>query len=941
MSSHVNSMKRRALTPLTDEDWENNRRYGVIIDAGSSGSRVYVYSWKDHDFMKSTHSIEELKGTIPIVERADKNGLKWTHRQEPGISTFGSKPKEVGDHLKGLLDFAQEVVPRHLRPSTPVFMMATAGMRLLPLDEQQVLMETSCRYIKENSAFLINDCNTHIQTIPGELEGVYGWVAVNYLMGGFDASIQSDKQQQKHTFGFLDMGGASTQIAFEPDHHQKEEHVADLTKIHLRTLDGSAVDYDIFVTTFLGYGSNEARRRYLEQRVKMLFDDQERNRRLGNIDDMATTGSTVSANITKGLLDEHHRLHLDDPCLPLNLELTDTDTTSVSLQLKGTGDFAACLDATLPLLNKNAECPTQPCLFNGVHTPQIDWSVHQFVGISEYWYTSHDVLGLGGVYDFNEYERKATSFCGKDWSLALEEHPDWNSVEIQRYQLQCFKSAWMVNVLHGGIEVPRQADEAGNSNMEQHLESTGDVKWMEQSIESVEHKNWNPPFQSIDTINDIQVSWTLGAMLLHVANQIPLVDHGGNVIHGISGDDEQSHLVADGVELPLADAVHDHHHGTILSAATTITSGETSNHFYASVPEDNTGAASWLDLGNTVSIIGLVSMLIVLVGVVLWEWYRHSKKRRRSYGGGDYRRVDTNGGILGNVAVGPTSTRPSSPTQPFSTLLSTLLDGSIMALKQITARPMVVLRYWTSRILTRRGNSELVTDDNVGVSGNTGLDHLETNRYYYHPQQDSTIVYQQQLLHQQHSQLMEQQVSQTPSPLQSPFYETLGPSTKSPSMISMKYWRKKRYSGDSHHISQLIQPVYGNDNNYDYGGATSAMMGYPNRSNSISNLVARTSSPMLSGEGPVSSAMSMSRSRSRIGFSAYEISDEGGDYLNFGSDHNNTSPDLHRLATTGTSRTPSPSQVTLISKRTTVNTPSPKCSPRSSLEKGTGGANDY
>jgi Golgi nucleoside diphosphatase len=67
-----------------DQEWANNRRYGVIIDAGSSGSRVYVYSWKDHEFLKTTMSAEDLQGNIPMVERADKNGLKWTHRQEPG-----------------------------------------------------------------------------------------------------------------------------------------------------------------------------------------------------------------------------------------------------------------------------------------------------------------------------------------------------------------------------------------------------------------------------------------------------------------------------------------------------------------------------------------------------------------------------------------------------------------------------------------------------------------------------------------------------------------------------------------------------------------------------------------------------------------------------------------------------------------------------------------
>lgn len=125
----------------------------------------------------------------------------------------------------------------------------------------------------------------------------------------------------------------------------------------------------------------------------------------------------------------------------------------------------------------------------------------------------------------------------------------------------------------------------------------------------------------------------------------------------------------------------------------------------------------------------------------------------------------------------------------------------------------------------------------------------------------------------------------------------------------------------------MIQPTYDNDP-YDYGGATSAMMGYANRSNSASNLVARTSSPMLSGEGPASSH-SMSRSRSRVNFSALESFEEGSDYLTLGE-----AAPLDSLRFTSTSRTPSP-VTSLVSKRISVsNIPSPKGSPRSSVEDG-------
>ncbi|KAF1800495.1 nucleoside phosphatase family-domain-containing protein [Mucor lusitanicus] len=624
--------------------WEENRKYGVIIDAGSSGSRVYIYSWKDHEFAKNSFTIEELKGKIPIVERGDKDGLKWTSREEPGISTFGSKPNEVGEHLDMLLDFSKEVVPEDSHASTPIFLMATAGMRLLPEDQQTELLSATCNYMREKTSFFISDCDSHVRIIPGELEGVYGWVAVNYLMGGFDNSIKAytekknpdDQVEQHHTFGFLDMGGASAQIAFEPEHHQRQEHMHDLTRITLHTLDGRTVDYDVFVTTFLGYGSNEARRRYLEDRVKKLF----------------------AASNGKNLLDEHRMLQLDDPCLPLNLNLTDASSTSVALALHGTGDFDKCIEYTVPLLNKDADCPTKPCLFNGVHTPDIDWSVNKFVGISEYWYSSHDILGLGGVYDFIEYEKKATDYCGKDWSHVLEDNKELGAAELHRYQMQCFKSAWIVNVLHEGIEIPRIKNPSGHQNL------TEDRELLEQTIESVDAKNWNPPFQSIDTINDIQVSWTLGAMLLHVASKIPLIDHQDGFL-GHSTDDEGAHEIADGVsQNPNPSGSHN---------------------------EENTSFLDDVRSRSKPTAFNIAAFLFAIL-FIAWLLMRCIQKRRVSRNN-----VGASGGILGGESAITGAGSAWRFVNPMTYLSS--ITNSI-------SRSTISMRHWASRVLLGRNSQQ-------------------------------------------------------------------------------------------------------------------------------------------------------------------------------------------------------------------------------------------
>lgn len=93
---HTHTMTRRAAiaapapapAPPPSNDitaWERNRRFGIVIDAGSSGSRLQIYSWLDH----STAKKERLKhgqsiAVLPRIDKGVKEGDAWTMKVEPG-----------------------------------------------------------------------------------------------------------------------------------------------------------------------------------------------------------------------------------------------------------------------------------------------------------------------------------------------------------------------------------------------------------------------------------------------------------------------------------------------------------------------------------------------------------------------------------------------------------------------------------------------------------------------------------------------------------------------------------------------------------------------------------------------------------------------------------------------------------------------------------------
>jgi Golgi apyrase len=412
--------------------------------------------------------------------------------------------------LKPLLEFAATVIPPDQLGSTSIHLLATAGMRLLSDESRDDILRQACHVIQSSTSFLIDSCAENVKVITGEEEGLYGWIAVNYLMDGFDKHARHQIEEEPHasTYGFLDMGGASTQIAFEPSESERIKHADNLLEVQLQLLSGRKVRHPVFVTTWLGFGTNQARDRYIDQRIKVYLDD---------TNSKGAEGADAMIPVS-----DQMAISIDDPCLPKSLLLSEPRHSSYTL--RGTGDFAACVRQTEPLLNKQVACLDSPCLFNGVHVPAIDFSVNHFIGISEYWYSTQDVWSMGEVYDFIGFERNAMEYCSREWSDIMKDHSNgaakWRStVELSRLESQCFKAAWITNVLHEGIGIPRIIDQGGLEEKGEGLEVTeeGRRKAIEKGLLAPSKSKRPPSFQSINQVGGVAISWTLGRMVLEVS----------------------------------------------------------------------------------------------------------------------------------------------------------------------------------------------------------------------------------------------------------------------------------------------------------------------------------------------------------------------------------------------------------------------------------------
>jgi len=335
----------------------SGKKFAVIVDAGSSGSRIYVYQY---DSEAEVPNLEQVK-------RADGKG--WSYKKNPGISAYAGKLEGVEDYVEDLIQHLKDEVPesafpRGLWATTPFMWFATAGMRLLPSKEAADLTNKLRQVAHDKSVVPFKFVDRWARTLSGEEEGAFAWISLNYRNGLFT-------QEGVEEYGVVETGGASSQMTFL--------YRGNILSNKFNVIIDRKL-YPLYTHSYLYFGQEQIQRRIFKNEClcknpKAGAACEECLNAAGNYDGKPVESACLIAGYTR----------------KVNVSRFDSGLEDIEINMVGTGDPAQCAVEMEYLFRPDYTCFTKPCSFAGIYQPPFGKD-RKFYGTSAIRYA---VAGLG------------------------------------------------------------------------------------------------------------------------------------------------------------------------------------------------------------------------------------------------------------------------------------------------------------------------------------------------------------------------------------------------------------------------------------------------------------------------------------------------------------------------------------------------------------------
>ncbi|KAF4779455.1 putative GDA1/CD39 family protein [Colletotrichum scovillei] len=397
-------------------------QYVLMIDAGSTGSRIHVYKFNNC-------------GATPELEHEE---FKMTEKSVGGLSKYKDDPEAAAASLDALMEVAMTNVPDKLKSCSPVAVKATAGLRMVGAENAEKILAAVRNRLETKYPFpVVAKEDNGVAIMDGADEGVYAWITTNYLLGKIGGPDKSP------TAAVFDLGGGSTQIVFEPTFKGAAdggmpEKLAEGD--HKYDLAFGGQKFELYQHSHLGYGLMSARKAVHKQLIEEIFESKKS-------DDSWVKQPIIHPCIAPGMVRE------------VEVELDEKHPLGKTVTFNMTGPSQAapaqCRNLAEKILKKEESCKLAPCSFNGVHQPSLAKTFgREDVYIFSYFYDRTKPLGMPDSFTLREMHDLANSVCGGEKSWDLFASIPGAMKELQDRPEHCLDLNFMMALLHTGYEMP-------------------------------------------------------------------------------------------------------------------------------------------------------------------------------------------------------------------------------------------------------------------------------------------------------------------------------------------------------------------------------------------------------------------------------------------------------------------------------------------------------
>ncbi|CAD2101227.1 adenosine-diphosphatase, putative [Plasmodium vinckei brucechwatti] len=514
--------EHNGLSKYEEKEFDEKTKYkSIIIDAGSTGTRVYIY-----DYITSNDN-KDIKIYIPSINYRTTPGLVYLLN-----SYFLNNEKDpFYDYFKKIKNFIYENVKKEERSSTVILIRASGGFRLLSISQSEKYVNFVKNYFFENfNDFLLID-QLLIKILSGKEEAILSYVSIYALLERLKPSpiifinnheeiknegkvthndINSvNKNDDDHIIGVLESGGATAQIIIKvPDSKMSEDILNQMNYKHKENNKDDVIEENyksknivkiklfdknmyLYCKSYLSLGRQNAMKTYLHYAVHEHY---EKNNILNKQNQINKNETTSAANINQNKF-------ITVPCFPKDFKflINNLYKTSIDEELEeydeqnkrelkddeyvgiGTGDLNLCRKQIQTILNYSK-------------IDNLPFKIKKFIklyGIENFHHFAIDILNIPETYnpiplDTNMYLKKAEEIC----PLTIDEirkvvHPNAN---IEKAQTSCFGLTFLYEFMRHVLKID-------NSIL----------------------------FYSTNYVKKNNITWTIAALLINIPRHLNLI----------------------------------------------------------------------------------------------------------------------------------------------------------------------------------------------------------------------------------------------------------------------------------------------------------------------------------------------------------------------------------------------------------------------------------